>query len=295
MQNDGFGTYQDEEQGEPTGSSMGLLRKSDKEGKHSLPENAVSQSELEAVNDWLLNKVAADLRHQTDHLTSRMAEHQTAVLRAVADLNKRLDAVARDVQLILDALRNQGVRNAIDSGHTTSDIHRRHLELAQSYSGLMQQDVRHLVKLLCPQQTGEDDTALARRRAEIARKLVALLFEPLDQPLSGKPEQIVAELRELNLATDAPDFRTGFPTTFGKAARLRDAVVGLPITGELDSPVDVTALSADDYEPWPVKPAPGARPEFLIAPSYIMRGARPQTLTKPVVFVAPPPAPGTGR
>ncbi|QDY77880.1 hypothetical protein [Streptomyces qinzhouensis] len=250
---------------------------------------------MAAGHEWLRHQIVTELRQQTHQLMSTAASDQAAVLRAVADLNERVDAVARNVERVLDALRDQGVRNAIAGGSATSDVHRRHLDLAQDYRRLVRQEVRFLVRLLCPRLDGEGDTDLARRRAETARRLVELLFEPLDQPMARKQEQIVAELRRLGLTTEVPDFQAQFGTAFRKAATLRDAVVGLPHTGHLDFLADVTVLPPDRYEAWDGKQSDGAPPEFLIAPAYVIAGDRPQALTQPIVFVAPVIRPGAGR
>ncbi|MER5214139.1 hypothetical protein ABT063_27100 [Streptomyces sp. NPDC002838] len=248
---------------------------------------AKSQRELEALCHQLRTEIAGDVRSQIQFLTTRTDRKADDVLREVHALGEQLGAVARNVQLIVDALRDQGVRDAFDGGSATSDIHHRHLDLAKNYSRLVRQDLRQLVRPLCPQQGDEGAMELARRRAHVVSQLVVTLFQPLDQPLSTEREQIVAELRASGLATDVAQFRGQFDAVFRKAAELRDGVADLPITAHLDFAVDLTALPADHYQAWNGEQADGTRPEFLIAPAYVMEGDRPRNFTKPIVFVAP--------
>ncbi|MFJ8718102.1 hypothetical protein ACIRD9_33865 [Streptomyces violaceus] len=236
---------------------------------------------------WLREEVAEDMIRQTDALTTRTEARTDAVLRAVGGLGERLDAVARNVELLLNALRDQGVRDAIDAGRATSDVHRRHLELAHTYQTLVTQSLRELGRLLCPKDGDEGRTELARRRAQAVAHLVVLLFQPLDQPMSGAPEGIVARLRELGLATEGAQFRGQFAAVFRRAAELREGVAGLALTAELDFAVDPTALPADHYQPWEQQQADDAYPEFLIAPAYVVGGDRPRSLSRPIVFVTP--------
>ncbi|MFI6376951.1 hypothetical protein [Streptomyces sp. NPDC050546] len=239
---------------------------------------------------WLREQVAEDIKRQSATLTTRTEARTEALQRSVDSLGKRLDAVARNVDLLLDALRDQGVRDAIDAGRATSDVHRRHLELAQTYRTLVTQALRDLGRLLCPKVGDEGRTELARRRAQAVAHLVALLFQPLDQPMSSTQEEIVDRLRAFGLATEGTQVRGQFAAVFRRAAELREGVAGLALSAELDFAVDLTALPADHYQPWEEQQADDAQPEFLIAPAYVVGGDRPQSLSRPIVFVT-----STGR
>ncbi|MFC9682471.1 hypothetical protein [Streptomyces sp. NPDC056948] len=249
-----------------------------------------NQRDTAAWCRWLREQVAEDIKRQTEALTTRTDARTEALLRRVDGLGERLDAVARNVELLLDALRDQGVRDAIDAGRATSDVHRRHLELAQTYRTLVTQALRDLGRLLCPKDGDEGRTELARRRAQAVAHLVVLLFQPLDQPMSSTPEEIVARLRALGLATEGTQFRGQFAAVFRRAAELREGMAGLALTAELDFAVDLTGLPADHYQPWEQQQADDVQPEFLIAPAYVVGGDRPQRLSRPIVFVTP-----TGR
>lgn len=250
----------------------------------------VSQRDLEAVRQGLRAEIAGDVRRQVEWLAARTERRFDEVLAAVRGLGERIDAVARDVDALLDALRDQGVRDAIDGGRATSDFHRRHLDLAQGYGRLVRQDLRMLVRPLCPRLDGEGEAALARRRAMVVGELVMMLFHPLDQPVAVAQEDIVAELRDHGLATGAVQFRAQFDAVFRRALELRDGVGALPFTAHLDTGVDLAALRADQYQPWNRELADTGRPEFVVAPAYVVAGDRPQALTQPIVFLAAAPA-----
>ncbi|MGX5213850.1 hypothetical protein ACWKT3_35030 [Streptomyces violaceus] len=236
---------------------------------------------------WLREEVAEDINRQTEALATRTEARTDAVLRAVGGLGERLDAVARDVELLLNALRDQGVRDAIDTGRATSDVHRRHLELAKTYRTLVTQSLRELGRMLCPKDGDEGRTELARRRAEAVAHLVVLLFQPLHEPMSSPPEEIVARLHAFGLATEGAQFRGQFAIVFRRAVELREDVASLALSAELDFSVDPTALQPDHYQPWEQQQADDAHPEFLIAPAYVVGGDRPRSLSRPIVFVTP--------
>lgn len=250
-----------------------------KDGKTSvLGRRNKNQHDVEACHRML-----QDIQRQTDALTLRT----DALLRAVHGLGERLDAVVRNVDRVADALRDQGVRDAIDTGRVTSDVHRRHLELAENYWALVTQSLRNLGRVLCPKESDEGRAELARRRARAVAHLVRFLLQPLDRPVSGPPEEIVDRLRELGLATGGTQFHHQFAAVFSRAAALREDVAGLALTAGLDFDVDPTALSADDYQPWEQQQADGAQPEFLVAPAYVVGGDRPRTFSPPIVFTTP--------
>ncbi|MFI1422632.1 hypothetical protein ACH4VX_32620 [Streptomyces sp. NPDC020731] len=250
-----------------------------KDGKTSgMGRRNKNQHDVEACHRML-----QDIQRQT----GAFAQWTTTVLSAVHSLGERLEEVARSVDRVADALRDQGVRDAIDTGRVTSDVHRRHLELAQTYRALVTQSLRDLGRVLCPKESDEGRAELARRRARAVAHLVRFLFQPLDQPVSGPPEEIVDRLRELGLATGGTQFHHQFAAVFSRAAALREDVAGLALTAGLDFDVDPTALSADDYQPWEQQQADGAQPEFLVAPAYVVGGDRPRTFSPPIVFTTP--------
>ncbi|MFF0203775.1 hypothetical protein [Streptomyces sp. NPDC005017] len=250
------------------------------------------QKDLDDWFQWLRAELQEDLRQQSRFLvaqTRNRADGLRQALDALADrldgVDRKLDGVDRKVDRLLDALRDQGVRNAIDDGRATSDKHRRHLELAQKYQTLVRQDLLVLGRLLCPK--GEDGTDLTRRRAQVVAQLVEQLFHPLDEPMSKQSDDVLGRLTELGHETEAAQFRGLFGAVFRKAAELRGTVAGLPLTAELDFAVDVSVLPADEYQVWNPSPGEGMAPEFLVAPAYRVGGERPQPLSTPFVFVAP--------
>ncbi|MFE7541650.1 hypothetical protein [Streptomyces platensis] len=253
-----------------------------------------SLRELKDLFRKLRTEIDEDVRGQVQSLATRTDRSVQDVLDAVHGIDVRLDVVSRNVEamaqnvgLLLDTLRNQGVREAIDEGRATSNTHHRHLELAKVYDRLVRQDLRQLVRLLCPQQSNEGEADLARRRADVVSKLVVSLFQPLDQPMYLEQEHFVAERRELGLAADTAQSRGLFDSVSRKAAELRDGVACLPFTAHLDFSIDIAALPADHYTAWDQRWADGGHPEFLIAPAYMVGGDRPRNLTKPIVFVTP--------
>ncbi|MET9734613.1 hypothetical protein ABZZ79_29450 [Streptomyces sp. NPDC006458] len=245
------------------------------------------QRDLETGFHSLRTELHEGLQRQSEFLVTQTRLRGEAVLKAVDALAERLDGVAQKLDLLLDALRDKGVRDAIDDGRATSDKHHRHLELAQKYQTLVRQDLLTLGRLLCPKQAEEDDMELARRRARAVAQLVEQLFQPLGEPLTKQPEDVLARLRELGHATDEAQFRGQFSAVFRKAADLRGTVADLSLTAELDFSVDVTDLPTGEYQVWNPSPPEGASPEFLVAPSYGVVGDRPQTYSAPFVFVAP--------
>ncbi|MFE1441749.1 hypothetical protein [Streptomyces sp. NPDC058739] len=249
------------------------------------------QKDLDDWFQWLRAELQEDLRQQSRFLVAQTRNRADGLRQAVDALADRLDGVDRKVDRLLDALRNQGVRNAIDDGRATSDKHRRHLELAQKYQTLVRQDLLVLGRLLCPKGAEEDDTELARRRAQVVAQLVEQLFQPLDEPMSKQSDDVLGRLTELGHETEAAQFRGLFGAVFRKAAELRGTVAGLPLTAELDFAVDVSVLPADEYQAWNHAPGEGTAPEFLVAPAYRVGGERPQPLSSPFVFVAPAVAP----
>ncbi|MBM9507943.1 hypothetical protein [Actinacidiphila acididurans] len=271
--------------------SRWFRRQDGPDGRDAAPASSgrkgVSQRDLEAVRQRLRAEIAADVQRQIESAAARTDRRLDEVLAAVRGLSARLEAVARNVDSLMDALRDQGVRDAIDGGRATSDFHRRHLDLAQSYGRLVQQDLRMLVRPLCPRLDGEGEAELARRRAMVVGELVMMLFHPLDQPVAVSQEDIVAELRDHGLATGAVQFRAQFDAVFRRAGELRDGVAALPFTAHLDTGVDPAALRADQYQPWNRELADTGRPEFVVAHAYVVAGDRPQALTQPIVFLAP--------
>ncbi|MYV57204.1 hypothetical protein [Streptomyces sp. SID3212] len=245
-----------------------------------------NQGDAAALYAQLREQFALDIDRQTEILTARTDQATNAVLSALEGLGERVDTVARNVELLLNALRDQGVREAIDTGRATSDLHRDHLPLAETYRTLVTQSLRDLGRLLCPKEEDEGRTELARRRARAVAQLVVLLFHPLDRPMSSAQEEVTARLRELGLATEVPGFRGQFPAVFQRASELREGVAGLALPAALDFETDVTALPADSHQPWEQQ-ADDARPEFLIAPAYVVGGDRPRSLSLPVVFLTP--------
>ncbi|WP_327235121.1 hypothetical protein OG349_15270 [Streptomyces sp. NBC_01317] len=259
-------------------ASMSSKRGGDKTNQH--------EGDTAALYTQLREQFTLDINRQTEILTARTDRATNAVLSALEGLGERVDTMARNVELLLNALRDQGVRDAIDTGRATSDLHRDHLPLAETYRTLVTQSLRDLGRLLCPKEGDEGRTELARRRARAVAYLVVLLFHPLDRPMSSTQEEIAAQLRELGLATEVPGFRGQFPAVFQRAWELREGVAGLALPAALDFGTDVTALPADGYQPWEQQ-ADDARPEFLIAPAYVVGGDRPRSLSRPVVFLTP--------
>ncbi|WP_031487628.1 hypothetical protein [Streptomyces bicolor] len=273
----------DKDQDEPAESKVSFKRHRGKEdAAPSSGSNDKSQHELGAVFESLRSEIARNVQSRIESLYTRTDARFSEVLQEMRGLGQKLE-------LVLDALKDQGARHAIVEGRATSDSHRRHLELAQDYRRLVQQDLRILVRLLCPKHGNEGEMELTRRRAKVVSRLVETLFQPLDQPLATKPEQIVAKLREWDpgLAADEAQFRGHFNMVFRKAAEIREGVVHLPLTAHLDFGVELAALPRGHYQTWNPEPADGTRPEFLIAPAYVVNADWPQSLTTPIVFVAP--------
>ncbi|MGV9311018.1 hypothetical protein ACWDR0_02340 [Streptomyces sp. NPDC003691] len=291
-----YDEHDDEQDETSEPEDMRIVGRNRKGGESSSPEKTpASQSDLAASIKELRQEFRAELARQDNRHIQALEKLRSRVFQRLTDQDERHDTVKRDIQVLFDAARNEGLRRAIEDGRATSDSHRRHHGLSQDYRRLVLQEVLFLGRMLCPPQAGSTEADLRRRRAEAAREVVKMLFDPLDRPMDRTPEQFTAELRKLNLATGDPGFPALFATAYRRAAALRDTVGALPHSARLDFRADPTALPADHYEVWDPGQTGGGHPEFLIGPAYVMVADKPQPLTQPIVFVAPASRPGAGR